>query len=206
MALLHDATLTPTKRELLDGWLPTRSWFDGELDRRPVGSFRLDDPEGEVGIEGFLLGSETGSTLFVPLTYRGAPLAGAEQHLVGTTEHSVLGPRWGYDGCGDPVFVRTVAATILAGGRQADLVKEVDGLMQTLEPSVTVLGSGSAAASPAFVSEVSCRDEGSTTLVDAGELELVVARVVGSPIEAAQTLVATWAGGRDVVVAGLRPR
>lgn len=48
--------------------------------------------------------------------------------------------------------------------------------------------------------------EGRTTLVDAGDFELVVARVVGVSISAEQTLVATWAGGRDVVVAGLRPR
>ncbi|KGN37892.1 hypothetical protein N803_12590 [Knoellia subterranea KCTC 19937] len=35
-------------------------------------------------MECFLFGSAGGSTLFVPLTYRGAPLAGAEQHLLGT--------------------------------------------------------------------------------------------------------------------------
>ena len=35
--------------------------------------------------------------LFVPLTYRGAPLAGGEADLVGTTEHSALGTRWVYD-------------------------------------------------------------------------------------------------------------
>jgi len=34
----------------------------------------------------------------VPLTYRGAPLDGAEDALVGTTEHGVLGRRWVYDG------------------------------------------------------------------------------------------------------------
>jgi hypothetical protein len=50
MALLHNATLTPTKRELLTSWLPTRPWFDGEVDRDPAGSFRLDDPDGEVGM------------------------------------------------------------------------------------------------------------------------------------------------------------
>nr|WP_245617138.1 hypothetical protein [Knoellia subterranea] len=53
-------------------------------ERGPVGTFRLDDPAGEVGMECFLFGSAGGSTLFVPLTYRGAPLAGAEQHLLGT--------------------------------------------------------------------------------------------------------------------------
>ena len=31
MALVYpNATLTPSKRELMDAWLPRRSWFDGE--------------------------------------------------------------------------------------------------------------------------------------------------------------------------------
>src|SRR3954454_19487561 len=97
-----NATLTPSKRELMDAWLPTRSWFDGDLDRKPVGSFRFDDPDGEVGIEFFLLGGTGGPTVLVPMTYRAAPLDDAEEHLIGTTEHSVLGSRWVYDGCGDP--------------------------------------------------------------------------------------------------------
>ncbi|WP_211253493.1 maltokinase N-terminal cap-like domain-containing protein [Knoellia subterranea] len=82
--MLHRATITPTKGELVEPWLPTRAWWDGIAERGPVGTFRLDDPAGEVGMECFLFGSAGGSTLFVPLTYRGAPLAGAEQHLLGT--------------------------------------------------------------------------------------------------------------------------
>ena len=45
-----------------------------------------------------------GSVLHVPVTYRAAPVAGADEHLIGTMEHSVLGRRWAYDGCADPVF------------------------------------------------------------------------------------------------------
>ena len=55
MALLHHATLTPTKRDLLTAWLPSRSWWPGgEFEH--LGAYRLDDPEGEVGMEGFVLG------------------------------------------------------------------------------------------------------------------------------------------------------
>jgi hypothetical protein len=68
MAILHDATLTPGKRDLMAGWLPSRSWFDGDLGRKPVGSFRFDDPQGEVGVECFLLGGEGTTTLLVPMT------------------------------------------------------------------------------------------------------------------------------------------
>src|SRR3954454_6523277 len=108
MALLHEATISPRKDELVAPWLRSRRWWDDENERAPVGSFRLDDPAGEVGMECFLFGSASGSTLFVPVTYRGAPLAGADDHLIGTMEHSVLGERWVYDAAGDPVFVATV--------------------------------------------------------------------------------------------------
>jgi len=115
-----NATLTPSKRELIDAWLPTRPWFDGNPERKPVGSFRFDDPEGQVGLEGFLLGGEGLPTYFLPLTYRGAELEGAAEHLVGTTQHSELGPRWVYDGCADPVFVGELVRAVLTGGTGVD--------------------------------------------------------------------------------------
>ena len=62
MAILHEATITPRKDELIGPWLRTRTWWDGEDERGPVGTFRLDDPAGEVGIECFLFGSSGGTT------------------------------------------------------------------------------------------------------------------------------------------------
>ncbi|MCS0604853.1 1,4-alpha-glucan branching protein [Streptomyces sp. LP11] len=117
MAVIHRTTLKPTKVELLAGWLPTRPWYRGSA--APVlersGGFRLDDPAGEVGIE-FLVATDTTSpehtAYLVPLTYRGAPLEGAEHALVGTMEHGVLGKRWAYDGLHDPVLVTEVLALI----------------------------------------------------------------------------------------------
>jgi hypothetical protein len=103
MALIHKATLNPTKLQLLTSWLPRQTWITGEADVEQVGAYRFDDPAGVVGIEAFLLQARDGSVFHVPLTYRGAPLAGAEEFLIGTAEHSVLGTRWVYDGCGDPV-------------------------------------------------------------------------------------------------------
>ncbi|MFD8819456.1 1,4-alpha-glucan branching protein [Streptomyces sp. NPDC059627] len=113
MALIHRTTLKPTKVELLAAWLPTRSWYHGSAAPEPAraGGFRLDDPEGEVGIEFMVVTEESGAYL-VPLTYRGAPLDGAEHALVGTTEHGVLGPRWVYDGCHDPVLTAELLALI----------------------------------------------------------------------------------------------
>jgi len=205
MAIVYpQATLTPSKRELMDAWLPSRPWFDGNLDRKPVGSFRFDDPEGEVGLEGFLLGAEGLPTLFLPLTYRGAELEGAEEHLVGTTEHSELGPRWVYDGCADPVFVSELARAILTGGTGVDHEYDIGNGPESRPTNAQVQGSGSADSVPE-IDEVGCHDEGPLTIVDAGAVEVVVARIVGTYVEAAETLAVTWKGGMDVVIAGVRP-
>jgi hypothetical protein len=83
-----------------------------------VADYRFDDPAGEVGVETILWRTDRGAILQTPLTYRAAPLADAETHLIGTSEHSVLGRRWVYDGCGDHVWAATLAETILTGRRR----------------------------------------------------------------------------------------
>jgi len=118
MAVIHHTVLKPTKLELLTSWLPARPWYVGGAGRpEPVraGGFRLDDPQGEVGIEFMVVTDTAGprpAAYLVPLTYRGAPLEGAEHALVGTMEHGVLGRRWVYDGCQDPVLVAQLLALI----------------------------------------------------------------------------------------------
>jgi hypothetical protein len=176
MALLHDATVIPSKRELIAAWLPGQPWAAGLPEVAPVGGFRLDDPDGEVGIEGILLRSADGEvTVHVPLTYRAAPLEGAEEHLVGTTEHSVLGTRWVYDAVGDPVYRAALTDTIVGGGSGAEEYFEVDGQRVTREPRVTVAGSGGAAG------------------------EVVVVRVVGEGAGSDSVLTGTWDGGTGVL-------
>ena len=206
MALLHDATITPGKRDLMKGWLPSRSWFDGDLDRKPVGSFRFDDPAGEVGVECFLLGPAEGSsasTLLIPMSYRGAPLEGAEEHLIGTADHSVLGTRWVYDGLADPVAVSTILTAILTGGHEAELTMEQDGETITFEPTCRVSGSGTA-SDGVRADTVSLLDPGDPTVTQAGEHELVLARVVGTVVAGEQTLTAQWGDHGPVVVAAAR--
>lgn len=133
-AEIHEATLTPTKLELLAGWLPSQEWFVGDSDDLArVASYRFVDPDGEVGIEGMLVRSH-GVTYQVPLTYRSEPLDEASGFLVGTTEHSVLGTRYVYDAVGDPVFLVELMRVIHEGDTEADLSRG--------QKSMTVLGSG----------------------------------------------------------------
>src|SRR5690348_6557004 len=140
MAIVHRTTLNPTKLELLEVWLPRQEWAEGTGSPTLVGSYRFDDPAGEVGIEGLLVETEIG-LLQVPMTYRAAPLEGAEAHLIGTMEHGVLGQRWAYDGAFDPVWRAAALHAIFTGGQGAELNVERDGeIVATVEPTVQVRG------------------------------------------------------------------
>jgi hypothetical protein len=179
MALLHRASMSPTKPELIAAWLPRQPWAAALPDLAAIGGYRIDDPGGAVGMEGILLRSADGAVVaHVPLTYRSAPLEGAEQHLLGTSEHSVLGTRWVYDGTGDPLFLATLADTIVAGGTGAEEYFETDGQRVPREPKVRVRGSGG----------------------EAGEAgEVVVVHVVGEPIDGDAVLTGSWDGGSGVL-------
>jgi hypothetical protein len=137
MAVVHHTTLTPSKLELLVAWLPRQPWYRG-TGAEPVraGGFRLDDPAGEVGIE-FVVLTEGSAAYLVPMTYRGAPLPGAEAALIGTMEHGVLGTRWAYDAVHDPVFQEQLRE-LLAGRAVAQHKDDSD----TPDPTVRVEPAG----------------------------------------------------------------
>jgi hypothetical protein len=189
MALVHRATLSPSKQELVESWLPTRSWASGHTVAGKLAEYRFDDPAGEVGVETILWRTDRGAILQTPLTYRAAPLDNAETHLIGTSEHSVLGRRWVYDGCGDHVWAATLAETILTGGVQAQMFFEQDGERVDVPPRIQVEGSGSGDEVPDVNSIDSVSEEGTVTVVRAGDLELALARVVGSPLDGAFNLI-----------------
>jgi hypothetical protein len=157
--------MEPTKLALIGRWLPAQPWWaggDGPPQLAPAGGFRLDDPQGEVGMEFiFLTDVSTGQPVayHVPLTYRGAPLAGAGGALLGTSEHGVLGRRWVYDGAHDPVVTAALDAFV-HGRLEAQHQRHSD----TPEPSVVVSGApgpdvvvelvrvlGEGAAAPGYV-------------------------------------------------------
>ncbi|WP_336855311.1 maltokinase N-terminal cap-like domain-containing protein [Sinomonas albida] len=200
MAIIHRATLVPSKLELIDPWLDLQGWAagsSGELSRR--GSYRLDDPDGEVGIEGFLI-SRGETTFHLLLTYRAAPLDGGDSWLIGTMQHSALGERWAYDGLGDPVAVAALARA--AAGRQAQAELEVhdDGApVGRLEPDLRV---HSTAAGPDFapiprsVALPKPVSDRAVAEIDLGGTRLSVARTLGAPLPDGAQLVAEWAGGQ----------
>ncbi|MFI8825528.1 1,4-alpha-glucan branching protein [Streptomyces sp. NPDC053431] len=196
MAEIHKTTMTPTKLELLAAWLPTRPWYPatgGAPVLEKAGGFRLDDPEGEVGIEFMVVRDASAPEprgYLVPLTYRGAPLDGAEQSLVGTSEHGVLGTRYVYDGTHDPVLLAALRA-LLQGRAEPQAQSETD----TPDPKVTAWVDGDAGWAP--VADVSVTDgpDGTVVRFGAGAPELRVVRVLGTgeePAEGARGAVTAW--------------
>ncbi|MEU0131587.1 1,4-alpha-glucan branching protein [Streptomyces sp. NPDC006289] len=138
MAVIHRTTMEPGKLQLLAAWLPTRPWYTGTgaPELAPAGGFRLDDPRGEVGMEFMVVTDTSGGgpvAYHVPVTYRGAPLDGAGDALVGTSEHGVLGRRWVYDGAQDPVLVAQLLALL-----QGRAVPQAQSLSDTPDLSVAV--------------------------------------------------------------------
>ncbi len=211
MAILHQATLVPSKLELMSSWLPTQSWLQ-DADTSPftaLGSYRFDDPEGEVGMEAHLLGTGDGRTIQVPLTYRAAPLSDAESYLVGTTQHSVLGKRWVYDGCGDLVFLQALAYTILNGGHEAFLdVLTDDGLVRR-EATTKVTGSGSEDMNIHVSAPVTSENRGLQTVVTTPQVEFIIYRVIedGGGDGPSFTLNGTWEGHSEpALLASLHKR
>ncbi|KUF05844.1 hypothetical protein [Leucobacter sp. G161] len=207
MALLYtDTTLVPSKLELVAEWLPKQPWFTGDPAKiSRVSGYRLDDPEGEVGIDGLLVSAGEDKVYHVPLTYRGAPLDGGEAHLVGTMEHGVLGTRWVTEGAGDPVYRAVIAQVIAQGGSGGEeLVHQPDGSAVAREIEMPLQGSGEPGSQVPEVWAAEVSTEGGTSVASTGFVALRVMHVPGTaeaaPAASAGTLTATWPGQDTPVV------
>lgn len=202
MAILHKATLAPGKLEIVAGLLPDRPWgvTAAEADLERVGSFRFDDPAGKVGVETLLVQVADGPLLAVPMTYREAPLDGAEEWLLTTMDHSVLGTRWAYDGCADPVWAATTLAAVVDGGVHAEQVVASEGREVPYDNGTTARGTGAAdvaAPTPVAAGDLEVTREGARTLTRIGGVILVTAHLPltdPGPPEGAPCLEATWYG------------
>ncbi|MEU5836484.1 1,4-alpha-glucan branching protein [Streptomyces diacarni] len=155
MSIIYRTTMRPTKLELLETWLPSQPWYVSGAERAALvmaGGFRLDDPAGEVGVEFMAVTDKAGGepvTYQVPMTYRAAPLAGADDGLIGTSDHGVLGKRWIYDATHDPVAIAQTYA-LVTGRAQPQDRSESD----TADRTVGVRAATGAPAEDAGIGEV----------------------------------------------------
>lgn len=205
MALIYRAELDPAKADLLRDWIARQPWAPttNTTGLEPVGSYRFDDPGGEVGIESHLVRAASGQTIHVPVTYRDAPLRGADGALVTTMAHSVLGTRWVYDACADPVYASVLIETIVGGGTQAEQCYEPPFDDGPPPVRTRVLGSGSPAGAPTVDRIDSVRAGAAAspwTTIYAGGVRVDVLHIVGADLPApgdSPTLTGVWPGRDD---------
>jgi hypothetical protein len=207
MAEIHQTTLTPTKLELLASWLPAQPWYSGtgrEPELAKAGGFRLDDPAGEVGIEFMVVTDGSGDrprSYHVPLTYRGAPLDGAGEALIGTAEHGVLGRRWIYDGTHDPVLIAQLLA-VLRGGAEP----QAQSTSNTPDPSVTAHLAGDGGFSTAIGSkEILTGPHGTDVVVETTAEAGAASRLTLHIVRVLETDAQTSPDSRGHITAGWQP-
>lgn len=220
MAILHhQTTLVPPKLALLTRWLPGQPWYKGgpgEPHLTRAGGFRLDDPAGEVGLELMAATDDAGEqpvTYHLPLSYRGAPLDGAEAALIGTAQHGVLGPRWVYDGTRDPVLVAQLYALLLG-----EATPQAQTISNTVDPSVTRSLSGNVGRMPAEIvtaaegpsaTDVTVRPTGAPAVLTLRVNRVLRAGDLGPPAGSLGHVTAEWASADTGRVRGnfivLRP-
>lgn len=207
MAFVHrDATLRPTKVEVVRQWLAAADWFDAAPETvvtSPPLSYRFDDPDGKVGIEMLVVPYREGF-IQLPLTYREAPLDGARQWLLTTMDHSVLGRRWIYDGVGDPVLVTAFVRSILGGESSAMLEFGTEG--QTASTSVHARGTGSGPLTKALdVVSVERSETVSTVRTSAGVLRIPHLLDPVAPVSSAALVGCGDGLGSDLLLAEFDP-
>ena len=206
MAIFHRANITPTKTELIADWAPTRPWGPTGADPiEVIGSYRFDDPDGRVGMETHLL-TAGAALLQVPLTYRDAPLDGAEDALITEMQHSVLGTRWVYDGLRDPRFVLMLAGVAMTGQGEALGMAVYEGRWNIAPSNVRIQGGGwTQERVPVDGFELES-DEAHASVLHNDRFELTVfRRPVGGP-RPAIGLTAHWDGHDAVILAEVRER
>ena len=200
MALFHRATIVPSKEQLIAEWAPRQTWGpSADAALHVIGSYRFDDPEARVGMEAFLV-SAGDDLLHVPLTYRDAPLDSADDSLIATMEHSVLGTRWVYDGLHDPTFTTMLAATTMTGQGEALGMAVYEGRWYVAPSNVRISGGGwTLERVPVDGFVVDSEDDGCVTLGN-DRFELLVHRRPVARPRPPIALTATWAEQPDPVV------
>jgi hypothetical protein len=195
MAVHLPAQIVPGKLELLQEWVPHQPWLGGSdaSTLTPLGSYRFDDPDGEVGMETHLLQTADGQVLQVPLTYRGAPRPSGDASLITTMTHTLLGDRWVYDGCHDPVFVTALTTAIVTGGREAEVFLSTDDGLVEQPLSTHVRGNGPPdALGRDGIGPFEVGHDGPVTRM-VGTVTVTVFRIP-TTVVAGSTLTGTWPG------------
>jgi hypothetical protein len=164
-----------------------------------IGAYRFDDPDGRVGMETHLVTAGE-ALLQVPLTYRDEPLSGAEDALITEMQHSVLGPRWVYDGLRDPQFVLMLAAVTMTGQGEALGMAVYEGRWYIAPTNVRIHGGGWTLERVPIDGFELVSDDGGPAVLRNDRFELTVFRRPLPGPRPAIGLTARWDGQDDAVV------
>jgi len=207
VGIFHQATIAPTKAELIAEWAPTRPWGPSPADPiEVIGSYRFDDPEGRVGMETHLVAAG-GVLMQVPLTYRDEPLKGADDALITEMQHSVLGTRWVYDGLRDPQLIIMLAAVAMTGQGEAVGMAVYGGRWHIAPSNVRVRGGGWTHERVPVDGFELLSDDATASVLRNDLFDLTIFRRPVPGPRPAIGLTATWDGQPDaVVVAEVRER
>lgn len=191
MAVYHLSTNTPSKADILATWVPSTPWgrpHGAEL--AIVGSFHLDDPGGEVGIETHII--RAGDALLqVPLTYRGSPLPDAEP--IAQMEHSVLGTRFVYDGINDDCFVMVMCGLTLTGQGESLGWARHEGRWFIAPTTIKLSHLGPRTTEPVAVDGLRLEvDDGDTVFFRRGRLSFMIHREIRAALDDDAGLTADW--------------
>jgi hypothetical protein len=200
VAIFHRARIEPTKDEILSTWPATQPWGPPEGAAVDViGSYRIDDPDGRVGMESFLF-TAGGQLLHVPLTYRDEPLAGAEDALITEMSHSVLGNRWVYDALRDPRFVVMLAGVTMTGQGEALGMAVYEGRWYVAPTAVRIRGGGWTQERVPVDRFERVSDDATASVLRNDRFEMTVSRRPRPEPPAPMQLTATWPGQAEPVV------
>lgn len=187
-------------QQLLHRWMPQQRWYPAKgrgVGLRDLGAYRWPTSEPDVEVVTHVVGLDSGDRLDVvqvPLSYRPAPLDGAEAALVGVLE-TPDGPRHVSDATHDPVFVRALLGA-LAQDPGAEPVP-VDAASRVLrgEQSNTSIIVEPATGAPVIVKVFRTLHPGANPDV---EVLAALTRVGSANVPALRGwLEGTWRGGAD---------
>lgn len=199
MAIFQVATNTPPKSEIIAEWMETQPWGSAGVSIEIVGSFHLEDPEGEVGMQVHIV-AVGGRLIQVPLTYRAEQAPDLAEAFLAVMHHSVLGPRFVYDGFGDHKLVSTVAGVAACGYGQSLGFASVEGRWQAWPESARVCGFGSVDGRVLVDGFERVSSTATEDTMRNERLELTMFRALAHRPAPPIGMAATWPGQSDAMV------
>ncbi|MEZ5342632.1 MAG: hypothetical protein R2706_14645 [Acidimicrobiales bacterium] len=118
-------------------------------------------------------------------------------------EHSVLGDRWIYNACSDPVYVAELVRTIIEGDASVEAFVETADGMVPRPATAPADGTGAVDLTVPLIESVTATTTDEGTRVTAGSIEVLIRHDLREFMTDRPALIARWGQGQQAVVAVL---